>query len=235
MGRLVSWLLRLLVVLLLLPAGYSFLRESVRFIRAIPGIAPLMWAGLGAISAFVIALLFNEQVLRLLEAMSHEGKHALIALILGHEVTGIEAHANKDSVTYVKYPTYLIYLAPYILPILTLPVLVVRAVLPNFQPMILDVLIGFTFMLHIIELTYTLQRPQKDLKTVGYSLSLAIIILANVIFIVVILAVVLQDLTGLLNYFRRSIMESPAYYRIALDWLRKFWALLEPVTSRIRL
>lgn len=223
MTRLLDWLIRLLLVLLLLPVSYSFLRESACFVLAIPDGAPFIWASVGAAAGFLTAMLFSERVLRLLEAMSHEGKHALVALILGHKVAGIEAYADKDSATLVASPTWLIYLAPYTLPILTLPLLVIRAALPGFQPMIIDILIGLTFMFHLVELADTLGHRQTDLKIVGYSVSLIIIVLVNVVFLIVILAVIQGDLAGLLGYFRRSVTQSPTYYRIEFDLLRRLW------------
>ena len=111
----------------------------------------------------------------------------------------------------------MIRLAPYYLPVFTIPLLIIK---PLVSPSIRDVanfLIGFTLAFHYTSLLKEFNLRQEDIKETGLVFSLCVTCIMNIIVLVIILCVVIDDYSGILSYFERSFKKAIESYETILQ------------------
>ncbi len=121
-------------------------------------------------------------------------------------------------------PNAAIYLAPYFLPLFTIPLLIAR---PFVEPTgniirIVDFFIGFTLSFHYFGLFKEFSPRQPDIAETGLLFSAGMTIVLNLVFLVIILGVVTGGHSQILEYFRLSLAAAPEYYQAVLDQLRRW-------------
>jgi hypothetical protein len=130
-------------------------------------------------------------------------------------------------------------LAPYYLPLFTIPFLILKPfVYPEWRGLV-DFFIGFTLCFHYVAFLKDFRLKQSDITKTGILFSFAITVFLNVVILVVILCVVINCYSCILDYFKASIVGAVDAYKAALEWVLtefvpKVKELLGQIVQRIR-
>jgi hypothetical protein len=113
----------------------------------------------------------------------HELTHALAAIVTGAKVFSFNVSKKGGSVT-LSESNFFIALAPYCVPIYTLFVFIVYAVLKFWFPVqeyrwLFHGLVGFSFAFHASLTFYAIRQSQPDIESMGFFFSMVFIVLAN--------------------------------------------------------
>ncbi len=169
-----------LAALLLLP---SCVVAGARLIAAIASKpAPMLWFGIGA-GGYWIAwrLLLRRPLLgSLLPTLEHELTHALFALLTFHPITAIKATWRGDGVMrYVGEGNWLITIAPYFFPTLSVVLLLIFSLLPASWRVGASALLGITVAYHFISTWRETHTDQPDLRKVRLPFAILFLPSAN--------------------------------------------------------
>jgi hypothetical protein len=156
-----------------------------------------------------------------LRTLRHELTHSVAGMFFGRQVDEMlvvnpagRAGTVSSHVTYLNTSGLdsLITLAPYYVPLFTIPLLPLRFFVDSWPRALIDFLIGFTLAFHYAALIDELlmQRlglRQPDIANTGMAFSYVIIIVMNLIFLAIIKAVIDQQWPSadhLTRFFTRS-------------------------------
>jgi hypothetical protein len=216
--RLLGKTWRFLVLLLLCPVLCAFGVEALGELRRgweLEVLLPMVFGGvvyafvwLGVQSSRGI-LWDNAEFVRILR---HEITHTVAALLVGSRVdemlvknpvkrSGWVGHV-KHSRTAFSGP--LIALAPYCVPVFTIPLLLLRDVTADTSWRLVDFLIGFTLAFHYIAILRDLGTPQDDIQRTGCLYAFGMITALNLLFLVCLKAAVSDDGSIILTCFRKA-------------------------------
>jgi len=147
------------------------------------------------------------------KAFIHELKHLIVAILAGNRVKDFHFRNNAGHLKYqftetTKKFNALIALAPYFLPLFTIPTLILMGFLwnleHNYQIILLAMAFGFDFFANIRDIS----PAQTDISTIrgGYFVGLVFIIVINFVLFSLLLTWCLQGISGLfgLLYFAWS-------------------------------
>jgi hypothetical protein len=230
----IARLVRCIFGLALIPAAFGIAFAAAAFIA--DSAQELLHSPftLGFVLAVVPAIALALRV-PLLQILEHELGHYAAAKAFGNEVVGVAAQRTEQNglvsasgVTVYRPPigASLIVLAPYFLPLFTLPLLLVRPLIsPPAQP-IIDFLIGATLVWHFVTVFAELLQGQPDISEATLLFAFPVIIIANALITVFILAVVLEDLPALVPFAQEAWDASTAAYQAALGWLAEGFGML---------
>lgn len=212
-------LARLILVILLSPLIYAFTREAFLFVIANFDVNLLRYFIYGIGACCLIYLLIPKPV-RFFEVFEHELAHATVATALGREIRDFKVTLEEGEVTYSNGRNFLISLAPYYLPVLALPFLLVKPLAPPSRKNIIDFLIGFSLAFHYVALIgREFRRDQPDIEGMGFWFSVGIVLLMNAIILVIVISGVLGNYSGVLEYLESAWLRTQESYTIARDAL----------------
>jgi hypothetical protein len=216
------------LLVLLGPILFTFAYEGVLFVLSVFTLAAAKWFLLGAGVSLVVHLLLMQDSIRFLEILMHEVEHAAVVFFLTFQLpTRMEINTQGRSV--VEVPDRggcLTTLAPYYLPLLTLPPLLVKALaapafsrlgidFPTLLALVLDVLIGGSLAFHMVTTCKEMRPAQSDLREVGLLNSLVAVLLLNLMFLVLIIAVVTGSYEAYWAYVKDAAGATVGAYQAA--------------------
>ena len=152
---------------------------------------PIMLFGIGFTIYYLVWLLFFRRRITgsLFSTFEHELTHAIFAWLTLHRVQGLKATWNsRGLMTFKGKGNWLIYLAPYFFPTLTVPIVIYLLVVHGATPEWVDALLGATMAYHITSTWRETHREQTDLKEVGFIFAFLFLPTANLAFFGAVLA-----------------------------------------------
>lgn len=223
MAHLFKWLL----ALLLLPLAIAFTIEAFVTIGEEVSLAEVLWvcAGFGGY-VLLYPLMFNKNTL-FLEFFEHELSHTILNLLWWRRVKEfrVNPYDNKSYVASDGTPHFLwlMVLAPYYLPVFTIPFLIIR---PFFDPAFrlgLDIVIGITLAFHYVTLFKEFGLRQTDIQEYTLPLSFVLTLLLNMICTVLVITLVIErsELLGL--YLERAYLRTVVYYDDSWFLVSELW------------
>ncbi len=168
------------VALLLLPSCVVAVARLAWTIAHQP--TPMVWFGVGAGSYWLAwRLLLRRPLLgSFLPTLEHELTHALFALVTFHPITAVKATWRGDGVMrYVGEGNWLITIAPYFFPTLSVLLMLVLGLLPGSWQRGANVLLGVTVAYHFISTWRETHVDQPDLRKVRFPFAIAFLPSAN--------------------------------------------------------
>ena len=201
-------------VIILLPLLYSFAIEFYSFY-----VIYNKWTGwfnyfnLG-ILVYIAAYIFilNRKII-FLETFEHELCHTVMAWFTFQKVVSFNANASgSGNITHTS-DNFLIALAPYFLPLFTIPFIIIRPlIIPGAQDYF-NFLIGFTLSFHYIGLLKEFRPVQPDIKKSGLLFSIIITFVMNAFFTVVSISFTSGAYKNIWLFLRDSVLYSVKYYK----------------------
>ena len=180
--RLLGWL-KWPVAALSLIALPGLLYALYFVIRAIYRAPEPLYPFLGGVAAFAGAwylLLRRSTSLRFLVTFEHELTHALFALATFHPVVGFRASLSGGGhVRYLGRGNWLIAVAPYFFPTISLAVIVILSYLPGRNVELGAFILGTTVAYHAFSTWSETHRHQTDLREAGWLFCLLFLSAAN--------------------------------------------------------
>lgn len=208
-------LLRFILLIPFAPLIYAFSYEVLLFLTQIEWQDTLsFFFGLGAY--VLLYALIPAEKMAFLETLEHELTHAMASLAVLHMpsklVVDPKARGKRAGVT-ETIGCFLVVLAPYFLPLFTLPLLLLKPVVPPPFDRVIDFLIGFTLAFHYTRLYNDLRVKQSDITDTGTIFSVVISVFLNLAFLLLILTVVTGSYSALPEYFKASIDRAKKAYQ----------------------
>lgn len=179
-------------------------------------------AGLAGFLLLIPALL--SQNLNFLRVFEHESGHMLTNLMFFQTIVEFRASGTDGGVVKSRGTpllAWIITLAPYYLPVLTLPLLMMRPFVTFSVLSVVDVLIGISLGFHYYGLLEEFEARQPDIQENTLPFSFLVVFLFNVWVLILVSAVVLEDFTFLMTYVQRSFDASVEAYRIVIGWMNE--------------
>jgi len=166
--RVLAWLKWPVAIasLVFLPGLVYALYIVIRGVAAHPGNSVPFLVGAGAYAVFFVAL--ARRRVGFFTIVEHELTHALFAWATFHRVIGFSAMRGGGHIRYVGRGNWLIAIAPYFFPTLTLLVIVVLSWLPPRHLAAGAVVLGIAFAHHVLSTWSETHRHQTDLREVGW-------------------------------------------------------------------
>jgi len=169
-------------MLVILPGAAWALVDSVLGLLADP--APV-WPLMSGLVGYIIAwhFLFKRRwVGSAFSTLEHELTHALFALLTFHPVTGLKTTWSQGGHTLFRGPgNWLIFIAPYFFPTLSVLVCLVRVFLSEDQMLWTNTILGATIAYHVLSTWRETHWGQSDLQRVGAGFSFLFLPGANVL------------------------------------------------------
>jgi hypothetical protein len=228
-------LFNLALVLLLAPALFAFVWEGVFYLLSVITFAAIMWFVLGiGLSVLIYVLLLHGRI-GFIEHLLHELEHATLPVLLTFRFPS-RMEIDPDQGSNVRISTAggcLATLAPYYLPLLTLPFLVLKALayvaftvlkipMPSALAAALDLLIGATFMFHFVCTLHEFRFYQPDIKTTGYIGSTIAVLFLNFMFLLLCVAVVTSSYPQLWETVKLALATTVEAYQASYEFLRTY-------------
>lgn len=203
---------RILVVILLLPVLYGFVAHALLFFFRHFLELWSNWFVYGAIFYFILYAALLWAKMDFLETFEHELGHAVAAYLFLNRVEHFFASSEYGgAVWYAKAPGAMsrtfITMAPYYLPVLTLPFLIIKPFMMASAHKAIDFFLGLTLAFHFIALAKEFRpKVQTDIMKVGLPYALATVFIFNSIFTVLTLSFALAKYGYVFTYFKESFL-----------------------------
>jgi hypothetical protein len=218
-----SGLIKLALAVLLAPLAGAFVCEAFLFLVAN---FELYWrsaAAYGFLFYFVLFVIFSRQKINFLEVLEHEVIHATVAILLfWRDIQELRATPEEgETVIEPGGSSTIISLAPYCLPILTIPLVVIRFFASSpVTTAIIDFLIGFTLAFHLLAFRREFSSQQTDFKKTGCLFSAVVVCFVNSTLVVAILCILSGNYSNIRDYFDASFVRAREFYLIVNGILR---------------
>lgn len=167
--------------------SYGYARALVAYFQRQMGVSDLygtlMAFGIGAFFYLMLWLFFFSKRGNFWSVFEHEVIHALFALLFFKKVHSFAATRKKGGMVEIEGGNFMIALAPYFFPLVSVLLIGVKPFLPYRYQWILNGLLGFTLMFHLVHLTNEFHPEQPDIQRTGKIFSVIVIIFFNIFFI----------------------------------------------------
>lgn len=228
----------LLLVIGVIIAAFEFYRTMLYAIDAASSqlYAGYLWMAVGFIIYLIFHRFFFRKNIDIMQTMSHEGAHMLVgalflrrkiyqfnvkssdALSYGDNTLGFVSSSRKgDSVSIMST------LAPYMFPYLTFLLLLFRLMIKNECLPIIDVIIGFSLMFHILCWKKDTRRDQSDIQLCGLFLSylyIATFLLFNISLIIYSLSGGVSEPMNIIEAVKHYFVQTWNDILMAVDLIR---------------
>jgi hypothetical protein len=215
MGKLIGFF----TALLLIPVLYSFAFELYLLLDLYADFQLVQWFVYGLLGYGVIYVIFRRR-LTFFQYFEHELGHTVVAMLFLRNIREFIVKVDEGgAVGYDQESNFVIRLAPYYLPLFTLPFLLVRHFLPSLSPALLDLAMGLTMGFHYVGLSKEFRASQPDIKRTGLFFSIAFAGILNILFLALTFCVVIENYEILRGYFESSFTRTIDTYEFIVQVL----------------
>jgi hypothetical protein len=222
-------LLYFALVLALTPLLLAFTAEGIDFLASVFTFKAAQWFVAGAVGSLVVYIVLLNNSIAFIEHLLHELEHAIVSFLFTFQwPKRMEVDpAQGSKVVVTGKGGCLVPLAPYYLPLLTLPFLLVKALaalvfsllnaaFPAILAAVLDLLIGATLTFHVVCTLKEFSYRQTDIRTIGLISSLVIVLFLSFVFLVLSVTVVIGSYAQFVDYVRSVSMGLVDTYQAAI-------------------
>jgi hypothetical protein len=227
-------LLKTAILILSLPVIYAFVVEAWRFFYANRASLTLNWMTYGFGLYVLLYLLVLRRKIRFLEIFEHELCHMVVAFLFLKRVDEfVVIPAKNDAhVSCHNCSNVFIGLAPYYLPVLTVPLLIIKPFMAATVHQTVDFFIGATLAFHFTGLCKEFRFRQPDIKQIGRFYAVVLAIFLNIVFIVLALSFALKKYNFMLAYSKQGFVGAWHVYQSLAGYVgRSFIFFTQVATS----
>lgn len=208
---LIKWPVALLALALLVPTAQAF-GDVARQIGAQPDRLWFFLAGAGGYVLVVKILLRRTWFGTYFSTLEHELTHALFGLATIHKVGNFRVTRNDGGHVEILGGNWLISIAPYFFPTLSVALIAIAAWLPAAALRWVDVALGASVGYHLVSTLRETHPAQPDLRYTGRIFALAFLPAANLFVYGVLLSYALGDGGGLTAHVDSVVAHARALY-----------------------
>ncbi|RMF60059.1 MAG: hypothetical protein D6748_04920 [Calditrichaeota bacterium] len=115
--------------------------------------------------------------------LEHELTHALFALLFFKRVDSLSTKRDYGGEVVVHGSNFIITLSPYFFPLFTVLILFIKPFMFTNIQWVLNFLLGFTLMFHLLHLFREFHISQPDIRRSGFIFSMIVVLFFNIVFI----------------------------------------------------
>ncbi|NUO82068.1 hypothetical protein HUU05_18510 [candidate division KSB1 bacterium] len=204
---------KLLLLFLFTPLLYAFVAKSFLFLFSHFVELWSNWFLYGALLYVILYVALLWAKLGFLETFEHEMAHMVMGYLFFNNAKAFVASWRKEGfVQFSRIPNTLIILAPYFLPVFTLPFLFAKPFVTKAAHNFVNFFLGLTLAFHLISMLREFGPKQSDIFRVGLKSSLIIVFVFNCIFAVITLGFALDQYAHLGAYFKDAFVAAWQIY-----------------------
>ncbi len=197
---------RLLFLVLFAPLLYAFVAKAFLFLFTHFAELWTNWFIYGVLFYVILYAVLLWAKLGFLETFEHELAHMVMGYLFFHDIKHFAADwRHWGFVQFDRTPNTLIILAPYFLPVFSLPFLLVKPFVTPAAHDFINSFLGLTLAFHLISMFRGFSPRQSDIYRVGLKSALIIVFVCNCIFTVVTLGFALEQYAHVGAYFKDSL------------------------------
>lgn len=208
----IGWVGKLLFAGLCLLGTLSYAKALVaytQFYMETPNI--FVSFGAGAMVYTILWVFVFSQREKFWSVVEHELTHVLFALLFFKRVHSFTAHRTNGGSVEIEGDNFMIALSPYFFPLLSVMIVLIKPSVFSQYQWILNGLLGFTLMFHLVHLVREFHPSQPDLKKYGLLFSFLVVLFFNVFFIGLCIASLQGDWGPMKGYLEMGFREGLAY------------------------
>ena len=166
-------------------------------------ISNLQWLLLGFGTYFLFWRIFIKRMQnQWFSTFEHEVTHCIFAIAMGNRVTGMRVTAVEGGhMQYIGTPSWLIDVAPYFFPTMTMMALVILPWIPTVTPAEALFIVGITVAYHLTSTWVETHTGQSDLQKAGFIFSILFLPGANIACFNIVLNVALFGWVGIFEWY----------------------------------
>lgn len=176
----------------------------------------LIEIGIGAVIFTLIWLIFLSRRESFWSVVEHELTHAVFALLFFKKVRTLNADRHRGGLVRVEGGNFIIALAPYFFPFLSVIIIILKPIILSNYQWILNALLGFTLTFHLLYLLNEFHPSQPDLRENGFLFSLIVVTFFNLFFIGLSLASLPGKWANMAGFIKLGMKES--WYFVLYGW-----------------
>lgn len=165
----------------------------------------------GGIIYFLLWAMFLSKRGSFWSVIEHEMTHALFALLFFKKVHSFSAKRRRGGNVVIEGDNFIIALAPYFFPLLSIAIVVIKPSILNQYQWILQGLIGFTLMFHLVHLATEFHPSQPDLQRSGMVFSFIVVLFFNLLFVGLCITALRGGWADMGNYLRQGLLEGKLF------------------------
>ena len=173
-------------------------------------ISNLQWLLFGFGTYFIFWRIFLKRMRnQWLSTFEHELTHCIFAVATGNRVIGMRVTAVKGGhMQYIGTPSWLIDVAPYFFPTMTIVALLILPWVPTVTPAEALFIVGITVAYHLTSTWVETHTGQSDLQKAGFIFSTLFLPGANIACFNIVLNVALFGWVGIVKWYNAVLSSS---------------------------
>ena len=173
-------------------------------------ISNLQWLLFGFGTYLIFWRIFLKRLRnRWFSAFEHELTHCIFAVATGNRVIGMRVTAVKGGhMQYIGTPSWLIDVAPYFFPTITIVALLILPWVPTVTPDEALFIVGITVAYHLTSTWVETHTGQSDLQKAGFIFSPLFLLGANIACFNIVLNVALFGWVGIVKWYDAVLSSS---------------------------
>ena len=173
-------------------------------------ISNLQWLLFGFGTYLIFWRIFLKRLRnRWFSAFEHELTHCIFAVATGNRVIGMRVTAVKGGhMQYIGTPSWLIDVAPYFFPTITIVALLILPWVPTVTPDEALFIVGITVAYHLTSTWVETHTGQSDLQKAGFIFSTLFLLGANIACFNIVLNVALFGWVGIVKWYDAVLSSS---------------------------
>lgn len=216
-------LIRNFIGILLIPLAFALCYEAYLFVSRNLDAVARNWFIYGILAYLPVYLIVPANRIRFVEIFEHELGHMLVALFLLQDIKEFSVETNGADGGLVKHrgaSNFLIGLAPYFLPVFTIPLLIIKPLIFSSTHNVINLLIGFSLAFHYLALINEFRPRQTDIQRIGLAFASVVTAGLNAVVLIIILSVVLNRYGNIPDYLKDSLVRARETYTLVLQDVR---------------
>ena len=205
--------LRILFFIACAPLFYAFVAQTLLFVFEHFSAMWSNWFAYGALFYAVLYAMLLWAKLGFLETFEHELAHMIMGYLFLHNIKHFRVDwRHWGYVEFDRIPNTFVILAPYFLPVFTLPFLLVKPFVTASTHNFINFFLGLTLAFHLISTCREFSPRQSDISRVGLKSALIIVFVFNCIFAVLTLGFALEQYAAVGTYFKEAFLRAWKIY-----------------------
>lgn len=175
---------KIFFALLCMLGSLGYFKACVYFIREYSNSPNLFLAfGIGGLLYALLWMFVFSKRGKFWSVVEHEMTHALFALMFFKKVHSFTANRGTGGSVEIEGDNFMIALAPYFFPLLTIVIMIIKPSVPNTYQWIFNLMMGFTLMFHLLHLMMEFNPSQPDVRKSGMLFSMVVVAFFNLFFV----------------------------------------------------
>lgn len=215
------------MLFLSVPFIFAFVVELFAFLSAHAVALLVNWMTYGFILYVLLYVFLLRHKIEFLEIFEHELAHTLTAFLFFKNINLFAVSTERGGV--IRSPdgfNWFITLAPYFLPVFTIPFLIIKPFMTAPVHQTVDFFLGVTLAFHFAGLGKEFRHWQPDIRRTGWGFATAVVIFLNTVFILLTASFALKYYAFIGQYAQKALLAALQSYQVIGLLIGRFFTFL---------